>query len=216
MAIHLWVELGLPAAPVLRPSRIPLSSRITSLILRCFCPDPPEITCYSEFTSTEFRSHPMGGPPMFSSHRSRFFTALLFVACALSTRASAQVRSLETAELTRQADVVVVGKVADVRSAWNHERTRIQTTVTVAVDPDHSRGPEGSGTIAVVTPGGEVDGVGEYYSHTARFRKDEDVVVFARKDSEGRSPRDRRRAGEDGGETGRCHRCTDGRRRCIA
>lgn len=131
---------------------------------------------------------------MFKSHRSRFFTALLFVACALSTRASAQVRSLETAELTRQADVVVVGKVSDVRSAWNHEKTRIMTTVTVAVD-EVIKGTGGSGTIAVVTPGGEVDGVGEYYSHMARFRKDEEVVVFARKDNEGRL---RVTAGEQG------------------
>jgi hypothetical protein len=131
---------------------------------------------------------------MLSPHRFLSLVAIAVTVCASWTHTTAQVRPLETAELTRQADVVVVGKVADVRSAWNHDRSRIQTTVTVVVDQT-LKGAGGSGSIAIVTPGGEVDGVGEYYSHTARFRKDEDVVVFARKDSEGRF---RVTAGEQG------------------
>ena len=120
--------------------------------------------------------------------------AVLVTACVSWTQATAQVRPLDTAELTRQADVVVVGKVADVRSSWNHDRSRIQTTVTVVVDQT-LKGAGGSGSIAILTPGGEIDGVGEYYSHTARFTKDEEVVVFARKDSDGRL---RVTAGEQG------------------
>jgi hypothetical protein len=129
-----------------------------------------------------------------SSPRSRSLIALFFTTCAFLVQTTAQVRSLETAELTRQADVVVVGRVSDVRSAWNREKTRIQTTATVAVD-QVVKGNAGAGSIAIITPGGEVDGVGEYYSHMARFRKDEEVVVFARKDSEGRL---RVAAGEQG------------------
>ncbi len=109
---------------------------------------------------------------------------LLFSLCVAAGTASSQERALEIAALTRGADVVVVGKVAAVRSGWSADRSRIQTTVTVAVDQS-LKGTPGGGSITLVTPGGEVDGVGEFYSHTARFKADEDVVVFARKDAAG-------------------------------
>jgi hypothetical protein len=97
---------------------------------------------------------------------------------------SAQVRLTSTDDLTRQADIVVVGKVAGVKAGWNKEKTRIFTTVTVEVD-EMLKGKGGESTVTIQTPGGEVDGVGEVYSHTARFAKDEDVVVFAEKDKSG-------------------------------
>jgi hypothetical protein len=108
---------------------------------------------------------------------------LTFAALGHTTRS--QERALNTVELTRQADLVVVGKVADVRASWNRERTRIQTSVTVAIDQS-LKGSVGGGSVTILSPGGEVDGVGEYYSHTARFTKNEDVVVFARRSSDGR------------------------------
>jgi len=97
---------------------------------------------------------------------------------------SAQVRLTSTDDLTRQADIVVVGKVAGIRAEWNKEKTRIFTTVTVEVG-EMLKGKGGESTVTIQTPGGEVDGVGEVYSHTARFAKDEDVVVFAEKDKSG-------------------------------
>jgi hypothetical protein len=39
--------------------------------------------------------------------------------------------------------------------------------------------------MTITSPGGEVDSVGEWYSHTARFTKGEEVVVFAEKDKKG-------------------------------
>lgn len=109
---------------------------------------------------------------------------LLITFAVLGQSARSQERALQTAELTRQADLVVVGKVADMRSSWNPGRTRIQTAVTVAVD-QQLKGNAGGGSLTILTPGGEVDGVGEYYSHTARFTKDEHVVVFARRSPDG-------------------------------
>lgn len=114
----------------------------------------------------------------------RHLIALLVAVIALGSATRSQERERSTAELTRQADVIVVGRVADVRSSWNRDRSRIQTAVTVAVDRP-LKGVPGGSSVTVLTPGGEVDGVGEYYSHTARFRKDEDVVVFARKAATG-------------------------------
>jgi len=96
----------------------------------------------------------------------------------------AQVEHKSTDELTRQADVVVVGKVTNIKAGWHKDKSRILTTVTIEVD-ETLKGTGGEGTVIIQTPGGEVDGVGELYSHTARFVKDEDVVVFAEKDKKG-------------------------------
>jgi hypothetical protein len=116
-----------------------------------------------------------------SPHR---IITLLLTLTALGYTARSQERALQTAELTRQADLVVVGRVAEIRSSWNNERTRIQTAVTVAIDQS-LKGVAGSGSVTILAPGGEVDGIGEYYSHTARFAKDENVVVFARREPGG-------------------------------
>ena len=60
----------------------------------------------------------------------------------------------------------------------------IQTVVTINVG-ETIKGSVSGGTISVVVPGGEVDGVGEWYSHSARFQDSEEVVVFAKKDQKG-------------------------------
>jgi len=54
----------------------------------------------------------------------------------------------------------------------------------VGVD-QYLKGERPERSLTIVTPGGEIDGVGELYSHTARFLNDEDVVVFAEKDKRG-------------------------------
>jgi hypothetical protein len=56
--------------------------------------------------------------------------------------------------------------------------------VTVAID-EHIKGDASQRSIVITTPGGEVDGVGEVYSHSAHFKKEEQVVVFATTDREG-------------------------------
>jgi hypothetical protein len=86
--------------------------------------------------------------------------------------------------LAQQADVAVVGHVSELRSEWNEDKSRIQTRVTVAVEQT-LKGPAAQETITLVVPGGEVDGVGELYSHMAQFQANEDVLVFASKDAKG-------------------------------
>jgi hypothetical protein len=70
------------------------------------------------------------------------------------------------------------------KSEWDETRSRIRTRVSLTVD-EYLKGGSG-GTIEVFIPGGEVDGVGELYSHTARFKQNEEVIVFAEKDKKGR------------------------------
>jgi len=98
--------------------------------------------------------------------------------------AAGQIASPGTDELSRRADVVVVGKVNSVVSEWNRSRTRIVTRVTLAVD-QYVKGSSAGGSMTLVVPGGEVEGVGEWYSHTPQFKENEDVLVFAQKDSHG-------------------------------
>jgi hypothetical protein len=108
--------------------------------------------------------------------------ALLFL--VTTSAALAQERELSTEQLTTGSDVVVVGKVAGMKSAWTADKSRIVTTVSISVN-EQLKGTASGSTLSIVVPGGEIDGVGELYSHSAKFHRDEEVVVFARKDKEG-------------------------------
>jgi hypothetical protein len=88
--------------------------------------------------------------------------------------------------LSEKADLIVEGKVIQKKSSWNKDKTRIYTDVTVQVD-DYLKGNKGNNTIVITTPGGEVDGVGELYTHMPRFNNNEDVLVFVKEDKKDRS-----------------------------
>ena len=109
-----------------------------------------------------------------------FATTLTFVLPAFSTKPKATL----TDNLTKQSDVIVVGKVGHLTSAWTEGKKMIETRVSVSVDQT-IKGSIEERSITVVVPGGEIDGVGEWYSHTPRFGQDEDIVLFANKDQSG-------------------------------
>jgi len=106
---------------------------------------------------------------------------LVWTLLALSLTFS-QSRVLSTQELTDQSDVVAVGKVSAMKSEWNADKTRIITRVVIDVR-EFLKGGGADQSLTVLTPGGEVGDVGEIYSGTVRFDRDEEVVVFARKKS---------------------------------
>lgn len=111
-----------------------------------------------------------------------FSTIFVFVLMHLVFgRAVAQTEKSRLAELAKEAEVIVVGKVADVRSEWNSDKTRIFTKVSVDV-AEYVKGETPTKTLIITQLGGEIDGVGELYTHTARFSKDEEVLVFVKKD----------------------------------
>ena len=103
-----------------------------------------------------------------------------FVPCSLRSQQNKSIPD----QLSQEADVIVVGNVDRLTSEWDAKKSRIQTKVTIAVS-DIIKGENNSHSLTVVIPGGEVDGIGEWYSHTASFKKDENVVVFAKKDMQG-------------------------------
>jgi hypothetical protein len=111
------------------------------------------------------------------------FALSLFLPLLLWSQPAATQSTIQTEQLIAQSDVIVVGSVGALKSEWNADRSRIQTIVTINVD-EAVKGSVG-GALSVVVPGGEVDGVGEWYSHCARFQDTEEVVVFAKKDQKG-------------------------------
>lgn len=60
----------------------------------------------------------------------------------------------------------------------------IRTRVTVNVD-QYVKGGSAGNALTLYVSGGEVDGVGEVYSDMPRFRAEEEVFVFAKKDARG-------------------------------
>lgn len=95
-------------------------------------------------------------------------------------------RLMTTQELTQQSDIIAVGKVTSVKSEWSKDKKRIISRATIAVS-DHLKGDDNSGTLTVTYFGGETEGVGEIYSGAVTFRKQEEVLVFARMDRDGTS-----------------------------
>jgi hypothetical protein len=92
-----------------------------------------------------------------------------------------QTQQMRLEDLAKKAEAIVVGKVSNVKSEWNKEKTRIYTKVTVDVG-EYVKGETADKTLVITQLGGEVDGVGELYSHTPRFSKEEEVLLFVKKD----------------------------------
>ncbi len=87
-------------------------------------------------------------------------------------------------QLTKGADIIVTGKISKQKSNWNANKTRIYTEATLQVN-DYLKGRNRENTVTVVYPGGEVGGIGELYTHMPRFKNDEDVLVFLKKERTG-------------------------------
>jgi hypothetical protein len=105
---------------------------------------------------------------------------LLFV-IGLSVNILGQQITSELKELSKGADVILTGKVSKQTSNWNEDKTRIFTKATVQVD-EYIKGNSSGSTVMVRYLGGEVGEIGETYSHMPRFKDNEEVLVFLKKD----------------------------------
>ena len=92
----------------------------------------------------------------------------------------AQQNKSELNVLSEGADIIIIGKVSDQNSRWNEDKTRIYTDVNINVD-EYLKGNTNRSSIIVTHLGGEVDEVGELYSHIPSFNNEEDVLLFVKK-----------------------------------
>jgi hypothetical protein len=87
--------------------------------------------------------------------------------------------------LSKNADVILTGKVIQQNSSWNENKTRIYTRATLQVG-EYLKGNNNEKSVEVVYPGGEVGDVGELYTHMPRFKDNEEVLVFLKRDEKNR------------------------------
>ena len=71
-----------------------------------------------------------------------------------------QTISSDLKTITKNSEVILVGKVKEKKSSWNQDKTRIYTDVTVEVS-EYFKGQNSEKSIVVRHLGGEVGEVGE-------------------------------------------------------
>ena len=113
--------------------------------------------------------------------QNRFYLSIiiLLLIASVSTKTLPQTIQARMQNLTEKSDMILEGKVVKQNSSWNQNKTRIFTEVTIQVD-EYLKGSSGNKTIVVTTPGGEVGGVGELYTHMPKFSNDEQVLLFVK------------------------------------
>jgi hypothetical protein len=106
---------------------------------------------------------------------------ILFAAVILIGTQSFPQQSLILQRLSGDADLILTGKVTKQQSGWIQNKTRIVTYTTIKAN-DVIKGNPNQSDIVVVHPGGEIDGIGELYTHMPTFKDDEEVLLFLKKD----------------------------------
>jgi hypothetical protein len=109
------------------------------------------------------------------------FLFLIIISISLQFTVFAQEEAAKIKKLSRDADVIVTGKVIQKNSSWNESKSRIYTRATIEVE-DFLKGSNSEVTVDVRYPGGEVGEVGEIYSHMPKFEDNEEVLVFLKRD----------------------------------
>lgn len=83
-------------------------------------------------------------------------------------------------DLTREADVILIGNIVDVDSKWGLERDKIYTYSTVSVER-YIKGGTGEEKLTILSEGGRVGTLFIWVEDTPTFLKDETVLVFLKK-----------------------------------
>lgn len=113
--------------------------------------------------------------------RTKIVSTLLFFAFSLfSLPVYAQQLQQSVESLTKKSDIIITGKVTKKEPKWDKNRSMIFTDVTVEVE-EYLKGNENSSSLIINQLGGELDGVGEMYTHMPRFYQEEEVLVFLKK-----------------------------------
>jgi len=93
-------------------------------------------------------------------------------------------QKLSLEHLTREAEVIVRGRIEKVSSEETPDRSNITTLVEVAVE-EQWKGPE-TRTVALRQPGGSVGGITQVVSGLAQFSVGEEAILFLKTAEGGR------------------------------
>ena len=107
---------------------------------------------------------------------------LLLILFGINSPVFSQLVNPGIERLSKDADIILTGKVVHQKSNWNKDHSRIYTDVTVEIN-ECLKG-NANNAIVIKNPGGEVGEVGELYSHMPTFKNDEEVLLFVKKDRE--------------------------------
>ena len=110
------------------------------------------------------------------------FIQIIIVSIIFALSIHSQQIHVNLKTLTMNSEVILTGKVFKQKSKWNDNKSRIYTDVTIEVD-EYLKGQESESTITVRNPGGEVGEVGELYTHMPSFKKEEEMVLFVKKNN---------------------------------
>lgn len=107
---------------------------------------------------------------------------MIFLAIGAGESKATVMVKFSTADLTRRADNIVIGKVVEKHSAWNDDLTRIYTYATIEVERDIKGNSSKEITIREI--GGIVGDIGQKIIGSAEYNVNENVVIFLKKDDE--------------------------------
>ena len=105
--------------------------------------------------------------------RSMVLAALLWAPCW-----SGRAHAADVSSLTRQAEVVVMGRVSRVRCRWAESTPTILTLATVRVDRCLKGGLRPGGSVTVQAYGGEINGMRQNVPGAPHFQEGAYVLVF--------------------------------------
>ncbi|MCZ7380891.1 MAG: hypothetical protein O8C64_04870 [Candidatus Methanoperedens sp.] len=107
------------------------------------------------------------------------FVLLLFILFAVTPTVSASMVKISLEDLTKEADVIVIGDIKEVESRWNFWRTMVYTYSTVSVEK-YIKGT-GYEKLTIITEGGTVGNSGVWVEDVPEFTKNKTVLVFLKK-----------------------------------
>jgi hypothetical protein len=105
---------------------------------------------------------------------------LITTLIVISPSVSASVEKMSVEDLTRGADIILIGNIVDVQSKWGLQRDKIYTYSTVSVER-YLKGGTGEENLTIISEGGRVGTLFILVEDTPTFLKDQTVLVFLKK-----------------------------------
>src|SRR5689334_121197 len=106
----------------------------------------------------------------------RHFIALLILVCLAENARATVLLPAEFREVVAGSEIIVYGRVTDVRPEWSDDRSRIDTIVSVEAGTYLKGGPGDVVTFRV--PGGQIGRYKNVMIGAPEFRQGEEVVLF--------------------------------------